>query len=177
VPSGAVFNPADRLPTTVKETTLGLVGMNHLNVDRQGSAVGAYGNTPQTIYETERETACSEYTGISGGASTRAGIPLYNAAYNQQLNVNKTYPNRPNQGNMSLLGTTTNISVVKNDNDRNNNRLWVPTNAPPQTPSMEQYGRMSMPQTYDSAVAIERMDPAILDAFRQNPYTKSLNVY
>ena len=78
---------------------------------------------------------------------------------------------------MSLLGTTTNISVVKNDNDRNNNRLWVPTNAPPQTPSMEQYGRMSMPQTYDSAVAIERMDPAILDAFRQNPYTKNLNVY
>ena len=36
---------------------------------------------------------------------------------------------------------------------------------------------MSMPQTYDSAVAIERMDPAILDAFRQNPYTKNLNVY
>ena len=177
VPSGAVFNPADRLPTTIKETTLGLAGMDHLNVERQGNAVGAYGNTPQTIYETERETACSEYTGNSGGASTRAGIPLYNAAYNQQLNVNKTYLNRPNQGNMSLLGTSANISVVKNDNDRNNNRLWVPTNAPPQTPSMEQYGKMSMPQTYDSAVAIERMDPAILDAFRRNPYTKSLNVY
>ena len=96
---------------------------------------------------------------------------------NQQLNVNQTYPNHPNQGNMSLLGTATNISVAKNENARNTNRLWVPTKAPPQTPSMEQYGKMSMPQTYDSAVAIERMDPAILDAFRQNPYTKSLNVY
>ena len=177
VPSGAVFNPADRLPTTIKETTLGLAGMNHLNVERQGTAVGAYGNTPQTLYETERESTCTEYTGNSGGASTRAGVPLYNAAYNQQLNVNKTYPNRPNQGNMSLLGTATNISVVKNDGDRNNNRMWVPTNAPPQTPSMEQYGKMSMPQTYDSAIAMERMNPAILDAFRQNPYTKSLNVY
>ena len=177
VPSGAVFNPADRLPTTIKETTLGLVGMNHLNVDRQGTAVGAYGNTPQTLYETERESTCTEYTGNSGGASTRAGIPLYNAAYNQQLNVNKTYPNHPNQGNMSLLGTATNISVAKNENDRNNNRLWVPTNAPPQTPSMEQYGKMSMPQTYDNNVNTERMDPAILNAFRQNPYTKSLNVY
>jgi hypothetical protein len=177
VPSGAVFNPADRLPTTIKETTLGLVGMNHLNVDRQGTAVGAYGNTPQTLYETERESTCTEYTGNSGGASTRAGIPLYNAAYNQQLNVNKTYPNHPNQGNMSLLGTATNISVAKNENDRNNNRLWVPTKAPPQTPSMEQYGKMSMPQTYDNSVNMERMDPAILNAFRQNPYTKSLNVY
>jgi hypothetical protein len=177
VPSGAVFNPADRLPTTIKETTLGLVGMNHLNVDRQGTAVGAYGNTPQTLYETERESTCTEYTGNSGGASTRAGIPLYNAAYNQQLNVNKTYPNHPNQGNMSLLGTATNISVAKNENDRNNNRLWVPTKAPPQTPSMEQYGKMSMPQTYDNNVNTERMDPAILNAFRQNPYTKSLNVY
>lgn len=177
VPSGAVFNPADRLPTTIKETTLGLVGMNHLNVNRQGTTVGAYGNTPQTLYETERESTCTEYTGNSGGASTRAGIPLYNAAYNQQLNVNKTYPNHPNQGNMSLLGTATNISVAKNENDRNNNRLWVPTNAPPQTPSMEQYGKMSMPQTYDNNVNTERMDPAILNAFRQNPYTKSLNVY
>ena len=177
VPSGAVFNPADRLPTTIKETTLGLVGMNHLNVDRQGTTVGAYGNTPQTMYETERESTCTEYTGNSGGASTRAGIPLYNAAYNQQLNVNKTYPNHPNQGNMSLLGTATNISVAKNENDRNNNRLWVPTKAPPQTPSMEQYGKMSMPQTYDNTVNMERMDPAILNAFRQNPYTKSLNVY
>jgi hypothetical protein len=42
---------------------------------------------------------------------------------------------------------------------------------------MEQYGKMCMPQTYDNNVNTERMDPAILNAFRQNPYTKCLNVY
>ena len=108
-----------------------------------------------------------------GGHADRTGT----AAYNQQLNVNKTYPNRPNQGNMSLLGTETNISVAKLEADRNNNRMWVPSSAPPQIPSMEQFGQMSMPQTYDNNLNTERMDPAILNAFRQNPYTKSLNVY
>lgn len=179
VPAGSssTFNPADRLPTTIRETTLGLVGMDHMNINRQGTVAGAYGNTPQLDFETARESTSTEYTGNSGGASTRAGVPLYNAAYNQQLNVNKTYPNRPNQGNMSLLGTETNISVAKLEADRNNNRMWIPTNAPPQIPSMEQFGQMSMPQTYDNDINSERMDPAILNAFRQNPYTKSLNVY
>jgi len=179
VPAGAVFNPADRLPTTIKETTLGSGAMDHLNINRQGTAVGSYGNgrTEQVVNSTQRQSTSVEYLGTSGGAATRAGLPLYNAAYNQHHNVNKSYESRTNHGNMALLGTETNINVAKLESDRNNNRLWVPSNAPSQIPSADTYGQMSMPQSYDTNIATERIDPSILDAFRQNPYTKSLNVY
>jgi hypothetical protein len=118
-----------------------------------------------------------EYLGTSGGAATRAGLPLYNAAYNQHHNVNKSYEARTNHGSMALLGTETNVAVAKLESDRNNNRLWIPTNAPSQIPNADMYGQMSMPQSYDMNVGTERIDPSILNAFRQNPYTKSLNVY
>lgn len=179
VPAGAVFNPGDRLPTTIKETTLGAGAMDHLNINRQGTAVGSYGNgrTEQVVNSTQRQSTSVEYLGTSGGAATRAGLPLYNAAYNQHHNVNKSYESRTNHGNMALLGTETNINVAKLESDRNNNRLWVPSNAPSQIPSADRYGQMSMPQSYDTNIATDRIDPSILDAFRQNPYTKSLNVY
>ena len=179
VPAGTIFNPADRLPTTIKETTLGLGSMDHLNINRQGTAVGSYGNgrTEQVLNSTQRQTTSVEYTGTSGGAATRAGLPLYNAAYNQHHNVNKSYEARTNHGNMALLGTETNVAVAKLESDRNNNRLWIPTNAPSQIPNADMYGQMSMPQSYDMNVGTERIDPSILNAFRQNPYTKSLNVY
>jgi len=179
VPAGTIFNPADRLPTTVKETTLGLGSMDHLNINRQGTAVGSYGNgrTEQVLNSTQRQSTSVEYLGTSGGAATRAGVPLYNAAYNQQHNVNKSYEARTNHGSMALLGTETNVSVARIESDRNNNRLWVPSNAPSQIPSADMYGQMSMPQSYDMNIGTERIDPSILNAFRQNPYTKSLNVY
>jgi hypothetical protein len=179
VPAGAVFNPGDRLPTTIKETTLGAGAMDHLNINRQGTAVGSYGNgrTEQVVNSTQRQSTSVEYLGTSGGAATRAGLPLYNAAYNQHHNVNKSYESRTNHGSMALLGTETNINVAKLESDRNNNRLWVPSNAPSQIPSADRYGQMSMPQSYDTNIATDRIDPSILDAFRQNPYTKSLNVY
>jgi hypothetical protein len=78
---------------------------------------------------------------------------------------------------MKLLGTETNISIAKVESDRNNNRLWVPTNAPSQIPNSDMYGQMSMPQSYDMNINTERIDPSILNAFRENPFTKSLNVY
>lgn len=179
VPAGSVFNPADRLPTTIKETTLGKGSMDHLNINRQGTAVGSYGNgrTEQVLGATQRQTTSVEYLGTSGGAATRAGLPLYNAAYNQHHNVNKSYEARTNHGNMKLLGTETNISIAKVESDRNNNRLWVPTNAPSQIPNSDMYGQMSMPQSYDMNINTERIDPSILNAFRENPFTKSLNVY
>jgi hypothetical protein len=68
-------------------------------------------------------------------------------------------------------------SIANIERDRNNNRLWVPSKAPSQIPSADMYGQMSMPQSYDMNIGTERIDPSILNAFRQNPYTKSLNVY
>ena len=81
----ATFNPADRAPTTIKETTVGLVGFDHLNVERQAAA--GYLISQNTPVDTERATTSTDYLGGAGGTATRMGNGLYNAAYNQRNNV------------------------------------------------------------------------------------------
>ena len=170
-----VFNPADRAPTTIKETTVGKLDCNHLNI--QGQVDGAYIVTEQQSVGQERDTTSCQYYG-DGGNST--GVPLYNAAYNQRNNVNKTHVNRPNQGGMSLLNTEENIRIDKNDCDRNNNRLWVRNaggTSNTAIPSVETFGKINVPQYYDNCQNCDRINPDILNAFKENPYTKSLSSY
>ena len=170
-----VFNPADRAPTTIKETTVGLLDNNHLNVE--GQRDGGYIVSEQQAVEQQRDTTNSEYYG-DGGMNT--GVALYNAAYNQRNNVNKTYRNRPNQGGMAVLNNEQHIQIDKNEADRNNNRMWVRNGnggINNTIPSMETYGKINMPQYYDNCQDCERINPDILTAFKENPYTKSLGSY
>lgn len=170
-----VFNPADRTPTTIRETTEGLLDNNHLNVE--GQRDGGYKVSEQQSVEQQRDTTNSEYYG-DGGMNT--GVALYNAAYNQRNNVNKTYVNRPNQGGMAMLNHDQRIQIDKNETDRNNNRMWVRNGnggINNTIPSIETYGKMNMPQYYDNCQECERINPDILTAFKENPYTKSLSSY
>jgi hypothetical protein len=171
----ATFNPADRAPTTIKETTVGLVGFDHLNVERQAAA--GYLISQNTPIDTERATTSTDYLGVAGGSAARMGNSVYNAAYNQRNNVNKTYKNTPNHGSMSLFNSDTNVQIDRLDADRANNRSMVMTNAPSSIPSIDIYGKMTMPQSYDETKLNERIQPDILNAFRQNPYTHSLQTY
>ena len=175
VSKGVVYNPADRAPTTVKETTEDLIGMNHVNV--QGQNDGAYYVTDHQPIENQRDTTNCSYIGNSGGAGVHTGNTVYNAAYNQRNNVNKTYPNRPNQGGMGLLNSNENIKVDKKDSDRNNNRMWVPQGGSAVIPSMETYGKINVPQYYNESINCDRINPNILESFKKNPYTQSLHSY
>jgi len=170
-----VYNPADRTPTTIRETTEGKLDMTHLNVE--GQKDGAYTVTVQQPVEQERDTTSCQYYGDGG---MNSGVALYNAAYNQRNNVNKTYVNRPNQGGMSLLNSDENIHIDKKDSDRDNNRLWVRNGNPGVNgaiPSMETYGKINVPQYYDNCINCDRIQPEILNAFKENPYTQSLSSY
>jgi hypothetical protein len=175
VPAAMIFNPADKLPTTIKETTVGLAGYDHMNVERQGAS--GYLIAPNDQVETERQTTSVDYMGGVGGSSTHFGNQVYDAAYAQRNNVNKTYKSRMNPGSMSLLNSNTNVQVNRLDSDRNNNRWWVPSAGPSVIPSVELHGKMTMPQSYDNSINTERINPDLLNAFRQNPYTHSLTTY
>lgn len=175
VAAARVWNPADRTPTTIKETTVGLLDNNHLNVE--GQMDGGYKVSEQQATDQERDTTNCEYYG-DGGNST--GVALYNAAYNQRNNVNKTYKNRPNQGGMSMLNHDQPVQIDKLDEDRYNNRLWVRngnSGINGVIPSVETYGKINVPQYYNNSQNIDRINPDILTAFKQNPYTKSLSSY
>jgi hypothetical protein len=179
VPAGTVFNPADRLPTTIKETTTGLLDFNHLNFERQTNA--GYQVEEQQPVENQRDTTTDvEYMGAAGGAAAHMGNQVYNAAYNQHNNTNKVQTAWTNQGNMNLLNHNENVCVRKPHTTVHN---YMGAAAPgPNTvnmpPSVETYGKTRMPQNYPrNAIECERINPEILDAFRNNPYTQSLNSY
>jgi hypothetical protein len=211
VPSGSVYNPADRTKTTNREMTEGKLDNNHLNINGQsqnsdgylvskqqaihnnrdttnvsyvGNSMGivqngdAYLVSDQTPIHNNRDTTTTSYTGSSGGYGTQQGPRTYNAEYNQHNNVNKTYMNRPNQGGTQMFNQTDNIKINKLDTDRDNNRLWVRGSGSSVTtvasPSIETYGMSQGRQTYNENIQCDRIQPDILTAFKQNPYTQSL---
>jgi hypothetical protein len=87
-------------------------------------------------------------------------------------------------GGTQIYSGNINMNINRRDNDRVNNRLTtndfirnVPTDNSLHIPSFESIGKIHMPQQYKEDVNLERIDPNILQAFKSNPYAKSLNSY
>ena len=171
IPSSYVKSMNDDISPTIKETTL---YSPNGNIGNQQD--GAYQVAEQQTIQNQRDsTNCSSY-GSAGGASTGYGIRQYDAEYRQTNNVNKekTIVARTNQGNASIFNPNVNAQISKVDSDRNNNRMWVPAASNPIGPTLETYGRVSVPQYNNQCNNCERIQPDILNAFRENPYTHSL---
>jgi hypothetical protein len=86
----------------------------------------------------------------------------------------KTIVARTNQGNANLFNPNINASISRNDQDRENNRMWAPEAVIPNGPSVQTYGKINMPQYNNECYNCERIQPDLLNAFRENPYTHSL---
>jgi len=172
VPQSYILNPADKTPTTVKETTLftpnSYVG-NQTNAAYMVSEQQAIGN--------QRDTTNVNAYGSAGGAASRYGDVNYEAAYKQHNNDIKSSTNvgRTNQGNTQIFNRYMNVSMSKYDSDRNNNRQWVPGTLGNVNASPEMMGQIRPKQQYDeNKIGCERIQPDLLNAFRSNPYTHSL---
>lgn len=171
VPSSYVMNQGEQISPTIKETTL---YTPHGNIGNQVD--GAYQVSDQQAIQNQRDsTNCSTY-GSVGGSATTYGNRQYDADYRQTINVNKekTIVGRTNQGNASLFNPNINAQSYKLDSDRDNNRMWVPAAVNPIGPTLETYGKVSVPQYNNQCMSCERIQPDILNAFKENPYTHSL---
>ena len=73
-----------------------------------------------------------------------------------------------------MFNNQMNVNIARNDNDRNNTRQWVPTNMPHRSISQHTHGSMREPQHYNQSIAVDRISPDLLTAFKENPYTHSL---
>jgi hypothetical protein len=171
VPSGYVNNPNDTTSTTIKETTLFSPNFN-INNQKEGLYVNNY--TPMDL--TQRDTTSESYIGTSGGAATQYGDMSYVAAYKQRNNDIKsaTINNRPNPGGTQMFNQQMNVDC-KDDCDRfagRTNPVFSKLTSVP--PSTRTYGNMNFPQQYDQNINCERIQPDILNAFKNNPYTHSL---
>ena len=171
VPGNYVLTSGDMPNTTVKETTLykpnGYIG-NQLN--------GAYEVTEQQTITNQRDTT-TEFCQMNPMGS-KHGLKQYDAAYRQTNNEakEKSVVGRTNQGNMSTFNSQMNVSYSKLDCDRENNRMWAPSAVIPSGPSVRTYGKIHTPQLNDQCLSgCERINPDILTAFRENPYTFSLS--
>jgi hypothetical protein len=176
--AGVVWNPADRTKTTIREMTEGKLDMNHLNVGNQTDG-GAYTVSLQQPITNQRDTTNINYSGNATGGSSNTAVQSYNAAYNnQRINVNKSYESRPNAGGMTMWNGVENIHVNRIDNDRNNNRWFVPSGNPVAAPSTETHGLIQGGKTAiyaDAEYNLQRIQPDLLSAFRSNPYSQSLS--
>ena len=166
-----VYNPADRTKTTIREMTEGLADGKFLNIEKQGA--GAYTVTKNQAVFNQRDTTSCSYIGDAGPNGLSAGQSL-TAAYNQRNNPNKTIPSRPNPGVNQLFSGEENVCVNSNRGDCNN-RSNISVGGPTMAPSANTYGKINTPQYYDQCQGCDRITPDILTAFKQNPYTQSLN--
>jgi hypothetical protein len=171
VPSSYVVNVNDTTSTTIKETTLYSPNFN-INNQKEGVYVNNY-TSPDL---TQRDTTSCETMGNVGGASTQYGDMLYGAAYRQHNNDIKsaTIENRTNIGGMQLFNQEMNVNINKQDTNRFDNWMGPPSSIYPMPPSVTTYGKINVPQYYNECAGCDRIEPDILNAFRNNPYTHSL---
>jgi hypothetical protein len=172
VPKSYVYNEKDATSTTIKETTL---YSPTFNINNQSD--GIYVNNYSQPDLTQRDTTSCEYYPSAGGASTAYGDMNYDAAYKQHNNDIKssTVMNRPNQGGTQIFNQQMNLTTIKNDADRFDGRVnpaYSSLSGLP--PSVQTYGAVHMPQYYNECINCDRIQPEILNAFKNNPYTHSL---
>jgi hypothetical protein len=171
VSKGPVYNPQDTTPTTIKETTIYSPSFN-INNQKEGLYVNNY-TSPDL---TQRDTTSCEYFTSAGGYATGYGDMNYDAAYRQHNNdiKSQTIYNRPNQGGTQIFNQQMNMHC-RDDCDRFSGRVnpaFSRLSSLP--PSVQTYGAINAPQYYNECASCDRINPDILSAFKNNPYTHSL---
>ena len=85
-----------------------------------------------------------------------------------------TINNRPNQGGMQIFNQQMNIHCKEDCTmfDGRMNPAFSRISSLP--PSVETYGSINTPQYYNECAGCDRIQPDILNAFKNNPYTHSL---
>jgi hypothetical protein len=171
VPKSYVYNPQEATSTTLKETTM---YSPEFNINNQKESI--YVNNYSAPDLTQRDTSSKEYFTAAGGAATAYGDMSYESAYRQHNNdiKSQTIYNRPNQGGMQLFNQEMHIQC-KDDCDRFEGRVnpaFSKISSMP--PSVQTYGAIRAPQYYNECQMCDRIQPEILTAFRNNPYTHSL---
>jgi len=171
VSNSYVINMNDTTQTTIKETTL---YSPNFNINSQKESV--YVNNYTSPDLTQRDTTSCNYMGSAGGFATQYGDMSYDAAYTQHNNDIKssTIINRPNQGGTQLFNQEMHVHINKQDANRYDGRVGPPDSLIKAPPAIENYGSIRNPQYYNENIGCERIQPDILNAFRNNPYTFSL---
>lgn len=169
VSHNVIWNPADKLKTTIKEQTIrndyitqGGKNYNSAHITNKHTPIGQH-----------RDTTTVPYTGSS--SANQPNSRVYDAEYNAELNPNKeqlSKVDRFNQGNSSLFSATQNVCNLTN-------KAGMPDQLNPnftkRNANANNLGAMSGKNVRENSISCARNQPDVLKAFNQNPYSKPLN--
>ena len=166
----------DSVKPTIKETTLddsrnGFVGSSITQVPKE--------RLQDVAKTTKKQTTNFEYNGNAGSYLT--GSMANDQYYRADLNPNKEIISQgraPTTENTKLMSgmDTLNVDIKKIESDyfnpRINNLDKVYQEIPTEQDDVREYTQEK--DTLDNVTLADRLDPGMLDPFKQNPYTQSL---
>ena len=166
----------DSVKPTIKETTLddsrnGFVGSSITQVPKE--------RLQDVAKTTKKQTINFEYNGNAGSYLT--GSMANDQYYRADLNPNKEIISQgraPTTENTKLMSgmDTLNVDIKKIESDyfnpRINNLDKVYQEIPAEQDDVREYTQEK--DTLDNVTLADRLDPGMLDPFKQNPYTQSL---
>jgi hypothetical protein len=165
-----VNNPYDRTRVTNRQTLENRMTVNVQAGDNHGYMLAnpraPVGQRPSTNHTTLL---------TAGGAVNQQGERSVENVLNQRNNCNRLQNSVVLPGNMELFNGNQQLANIRDDCSRKNNRWWVPNGNQSIIPTGEMIGRIQSMQSLDEDTQRQRIKPDILEAFKQNPYTQSLN--
>tara|TARA_B100001121_G_scaffold181212_1_gene158032 strand:- start:8418 stop:10193 length:1776 start_codon:yes stop_codon:yes gene_type:complete len=165
-----VWNPNDTPAPTIREQT---ENTKHLMMGGAGNADGYLIQKDRPVAQERDTTNISHYSNVGAQPGTTKPRP-YDADYNARLNPNKqviSKVDRYNIGNSSLTSHAQNITTFSNTATT---AAEVTPSFPKAAPSQQLVGQLSGKHTRERAVNCQRNNPAMVQAFNQNPYSQSL---
>ena len=163
IPSAPV--PDSAVQTTIKQNTM----YSPLEMGARPFAKvtdGAYTVSEHQAVSNERDTTNMAYSG--GAASVLSQQRVYDTYHSPS--GDKTAHGRPANGNIQVYTPTINQTVTSNRSNMHEPYLGMPQLAKVMA-GPEQYNSTRMPNQYTEA---SRIEPSLLDAFKQNPYTHQI---
>jgi len=161
----------NKTKTTTREQIECKLDNTHLNY--QGQKRDGYQTYNTELLDVNRDTTSRQYEGGAGPAGVY-NSQSYEAVYNQNNNENKEFESRANSGNMQLYNGNINATLKFDPQMDNREKIMNTTTNEFKPPLIGQNTLMNSKQDVEP-LQNNRMNPEILNAFKDNPYTKGLD--
>lgn len=168
-----INNPYDRTRVTNRQMTENKVDLNHLNVEA-GRSDGYLVSQQRERVGQRPTTNNNKFLGVGGGTNQQGDRSVENVL-NQRNNCNKQQNSVVLPGNMDLFTGSQYVSTLRDDCPRINTRWYVPNGNTSIIPTKDQLGTLENQAPLSEITNRDRIQPDILEAFKQNPYTQSLS--
>lgn len=168
--TGEYINSVDVPKTTIKEMTVGKGNQLYI----QGPTSGGYKVSKHQTYTNQRDT--TNQNTLNGGNANYGYKQEDLYLKNQRNNVNKVQCDYTPSGTHATFNNNVNMQIDTERGTYETNRVSQPmmtTNSP----NLDTHGKISIPQQYNNDINDERINPDLLNAFKQNPYTHTLQSF